>query len=83
MQNFKMTAKNGGKKSFGKNGRVCGPCGPKISIFSISEIKQAISAREWALCQLTVCFEFQSRSDRRKGHKSYALEMVFRRKVRR
>ena len=28
--------------------------------------KQAISARERALCQLTVCFEFQSRSDRRK-----------------
>ena len=45
-------------------------------------IKQAISAREQALCQLTVCFEFQSRSDRRKGHKSCALEMVFRRKVR-
>ena len=31
--------------------------------------KQAISARERALCQLTVCFEFQSGSDRRKGHK--------------
>ena len=44
--------------------------------------KQAISARERALCQLTVCFEFQNRSDRRKGHKSCALEMVFRRKVR-
>ena len=27
-------------------------------------IKQAISARERALCQLTVCFEFQSRSER-------------------
>ena len=27
--------------------------------------KQAISARKRALCQLTVCFEFQSRSDRR------------------
>ena len=26
--------------------------------------KEAITAREWALCQLTVCFEFQSRSDR-------------------
>ena len=26
--------------------------------------KQAISARERALCQPTVCFEFQSRSDR-------------------
>ena len=45
--------------------------------------EQAISARERALCQLTVCFEFQSRSDRRKGHKSCAREMVFRRKVRR
>ena len=45
--------------------------------------KQAISARERALCQLTVCFEFQSRTDRRKGHKSCALEMLFRRKVRR
>ena len=32
--------------------------------------EQAISARERTLCQLTVCFEFQSRSDRRKGHKS-------------
>ena len=46
------------------------------------DVKQAISARERALCQLTVCFEFQSRSDRRKGHKSCALEMLFRRKVR-
>ena len=26
--------------------------------------KQAISAREWALCQLTVCFEFQSTCER-------------------
>ena len=34
-------------------------------------------------CQLTVCFELQNRSDRRNGHKSCALEMVFRRKVRR
>ena len=46
-------------------------------------LKQAISARERALCQLTVCFEFQSRSDRRKKHKSCALEMVFGRKLRR
>ena len=46
-------------------------------------MKQAISASEQALCQLTVCFEFQRRSDRRKGHKSYALEMVLRSKVRR
>ena len=45
--------------------------------------KQAISTRERALCQLTVCFEFQSRSDRRKKHKSCALEMVFGRKLRR
>ena len=40
-----------------------------------------ISAREWALCQLTVCFEFQSRSDRREEHKSCAPQMVFRRRV--
>ena len=33
-----------------------------------------ISARERALCQLTVCFEFQSRDDRRKEHKNYALK---------
>ena len=39
--------------------------------------KQAISDRERALCQLTVCFEFQSRSDRRKGHKSSALDLMF------
>ena len=26
--------------------------------------EQAISSREWALCQLTVCFQFQSRSER-------------------
>ena len=26
--------------------------------------EQAINAREQALCQLTVCFEFQSRSER-------------------
>ena len=29
-------------------------------------IKEAISAREQTLCQLTVCFEFQSRSDKKK-----------------
>ena len=44
-------------------------------------LQQAISARERALCQLTVCFEFQSRIDGRKGHKSCALQIVFRRKV--
>ena len=43
--------------------------------------KQAISAHEQALCQLTVCFEVQSRSDRREGQKSCSLEMVFRSKV--
>ena len=26
--------------------------------------KQAISARKWVLCELTVCFDFQSRSER-------------------
>ena len=30
------------------------------------------------LCQLTVCFEFQSRSETTKGHKECALQMVFR-----
>ena len=40
--------------------------------------KQAISAHEWALCQLSVCFEFQSRRDRRKGRKSFALQILFR-----
>ena len=43
--------------------------------------QQAISARERALCQLTVCFEFQSRSEKRKGHSHCALQMVFRSKV--
>ena len=33
-------------------------------------MKQAISASRWALCQRTVCFDFQSRSGRRKGHKN-------------
>ena len=37
--------------------------------------EQAISARERALCQLTVCFEFQIRSERRKGHQRCALQM--------
>ena len=36
---------------------------------------------EQALCQLTVCFEFQSRSERRKEHKSCALQKVSRSKV--
>ena len=37
---------------------------------------QAISAREQALCQLTVCFEFHSRSDRRKGLNSENLKVA-------
>ena len=53
----------------------------KYYLLDLYDKKQAISARERALCQLTVCFEFQSRSDRRKGHKICALQMVFRRKV--
>ena len=44
-------------------------------------LKQAINACEQALCQLTVYFQFQGRSERRKGHKSYALQMEFRSKV--
>ena len=36
-------------------------------------VKQAISTRE----QLTLCLEFQSTSDSRKGYKSCALQMVF------
>ena len=47
----------------------------------LRNLKQAISAHEWALCQLTMCFEFQSRSEKRKGHKHCALQMVFRSKV--
>ena len=43
--------------------------------------KQAISTREQALCQLPVCFEFQIRSERRKGYKSCALQMIHRSKV--
>ena len=54
-----------------------------ILLWLNANFKQAISARERALCQLTVCFEFQSRSVRRKGHKTCALQMVFRRKVKR
>ena len=30
-------------------------------LINTGQLKQAISAHEWALCQLTVCFEFQSR----------------------
>ena len=33
---------------------------------TITNIEQAISARERALCQLTVCFELQSGCERRK-----------------
>ena len=42
---------------------------------------QAISARERALCQLTLCFELQSIRKSMKGHKSCALPMVLRSKV--
>ena len=49
----------------------------------VALIQQTISACERALCQLTVCFEFQSRSQRRKGHKSCALQLVLRSKVQR
>ena len=47
---------------------------PKFDQVSI----QAISAGEQALCQLTVCFEFQSSRERRKGHKRCDWQMVFR-----
>ena len=33
-----------------------------------NDFRSIQSNKEWALFQLTVCFEFQSRSDRRKGH---------------
>ena len=46
--------------------------------------KEAISVRERALCQMTLCvFSFRVEVTEEKGHKSCALEMVFRRKVRR
>ena len=35
--------------------------------------KKAIGAHERALCQLTVCFQFQSKKEKRKGHKICAL----------
>ena len=38
---------------------------PWLSLFDC-RLEQAISAHERALCQLTVSFEFQSRSERRK-----------------
>ena len=38
-------------------------------LLTFTYIKQAISAHEQALCQLTVCFEFQSSSDRKKDTK--------------
>ena len=49
-------------------------------IFSIL-YEQAISACEWALCQLTVCLEFQSKSEGRKGHKNCTLHMTLQSKV--
>ena len=51
-------------------GRHCSHCIEKLLL------KKKISAREQALCQLTVCFEFQSISERRKGHKSHAQQMA-------
>ena len=46
------------------------PCLRRLIMFLCKNIgQQAISACERGLCQLTVCFEFQSRSDSRKGHK--------------
>ena len=63
------------KQEHWESAYLCQGPPPQILLMS-AMIKQAISAHEWALCQLTVCFKFQSRSDRRKGHKSCALEMV-------
>ena len=40
-------------------------CSPVVKLKKVG-IVQVISAHERALCQLTVCFKFQSRSDRRK-----------------
>ena len=42
--------------------------------------EQAISAREWALCQLTLCFELQSTSESGKGHKNCAPNLTWKRK---
>ena len=47
-------------------------------IFKPKKHKQAISAREQALCQLTVCYKLHGTSGSRNGHKSCALIMVFR-----
>ena len=44
-------------------------------------VEQAISAGEWTLCQLMMCFEFESRSERRKGQKSCSLLLVLKSKV--
>ena len=43
---------------------------PFITCQVTKKLKQAISTHEWAPCQLTVCFEFQSRSEKSKIHKS-------------
>ena len=40
------------------------------------QIKQAISAPERTLCQLTLFLELQTTSESTKGHKSCALQMV-------
>ena len=45
-------------------------CGGFLAIFYKQKLKQAISACEQPLCQLTVCLEFQNGNERRKGHKS-------------
>ena len=52
-------------------------------MFSLDDTlyKQANSAREWTLCQVSVCFDFHIRSESRTGPKSCALQMVFRNKV--
>ena len=51
------------------------------STYENPPVEKAISAREWALCQLTVCFKFQIRRERRKGQKSFALQLILRSKV--
>ena len=83
---FVPNLRNKGVFIYNDNKNFCFFCRSGVEIVKhlfvdCEKIKEAISTHERALCQLTVCFEFQSRSDRRKGHKSYALEMVFTRKV--
>ena len=47
----------------------------EISI-NVPKCKNKQSVPVNRLCQLTLCFEFQSKSDRRKGHRGFALQMV-------